>query len=287
MSTIFHGIDFANKKANHGKCWLSDDGASLTATFSPPSTGATRTAVDCPLGTTLAFTRLLAGEVAKNETTDVFKSRATERLMRDLVSDYQTNRDWQERPKTERKRFPRASYFNGGSHVQPAVGMVIVPEALAWLADGAGSEKEARLNAMRRARLGQGPIVEAHPRLFLYSAIERLRRSRSTPVPFEELDAIAGYKGTDADAEARRLRVYDLLRANTSWLGRNSRSLRVADVSALISTDHAFDAWLSALTAWAHEHGETWSWEDTMQLDKATVEVEGHMLILRTESAGK
>ena len=219
----------------------------------------------------------------KNEQNDVFKSRATERLLREVVSDFRVNREWQRRSKSEREKFSRASFFNGGSHIQPAVGMVIVPELLAWLADRAGARTDERLTAMRQARLGEGPILEAHPRLFLYSAMERLRRDRGGPFSFEELDAVAGYKGNGADAEARRRQVFELLKANNSWLGRNRRGLHVTDLPALIATDHAFDAWLSALTAWAHEHRETWGWADTARLDEATVAVEGHILILRTE----
>jgi len=285
-ATVFHGIDFANKKANHGQCWLIDDGAHLSARFgAAPSETLQRTAVDCPFGTTVAFERLLRGEPATNETVDVFKSRATERLLRRVVTEYQVNRDWQARSVADREQFPRASFFNGSSHVQPSVGMVIVPELLGWLADHAGTDAAARLAAMRRARLGEGAIVEAHPRLFLYSALERLRRLRGTPFTVEELDAIAGYKGSDADAEARRARVFDLLRTDGRWLGFGDRALRVDDVAALVDTDHAFDAWLSALTAWAHEQGETWAWQTTNRLDRATVEVEGHILVLRINDA--
>jgi hypothetical protein len=285
MMTTFHGIDFANKKANHGECWIVDDGQRLTASFAPPPGGAVvRTAVDCPFGLTIAFSRLLQGRVARNEAVDVFKSRATERLLRTVVSEYQVNRDWQSRPKEDREAHPRASFFNGSAHVQPAVGMVIVPELIAWLADRVGDDTEARLLELRLARLGEGAVIEAHPRLFLYSAIERLRRQQGERLSAELLDAVAGYKGPDTDAQARRMRVFEVLTADTTWLGPNRRVLHVPDVAALVATDHAFDAWLSAFTAWAHDHGQTWTWKDTAVLENRTVEVEGHILVLRIEA---
>lgn len=282
LQQTFHGIDFANKKKNVGHCWLVDDGATLTASFIHRGDfEATRTAIDCPFGTTVAVERLLRGEIAKNRKPDVFKSRHTERLMREVISNYQVNLDWKNRSIDERKQFPRASFFNGGSHVQPTVGLVIVPECLAWLQDRVGDGREERREELRRARLGTGRVVESHPRLFLYSAIEKVRRVKGRPLSVASMDDIAGYKGVGSEARARRQRVYEILCLESAWMGEKARKLVVEDLSALIDTDHAFDAWLSALTAWAHENELTWTWRDSRRLTRAEVEIEGHILILK------
>ncbi len=45
--------------------------------------------------------------------------------------------------------------------------------------------------------------------------------------------------------------------------------------------DDLFDSFLAALTGWAHYHKLTWTWEDA-GLKRDIVEVEGHILVLRT-----
>lgn len=276
---VFHGIDFANNKAKQGECWLRDCEETLRAVFTKPDEKPSRTAVDCPFGTTVAFDRLLRGEGTNGAAGDTLKSRATERLLRCVVSKYKVNLDWKQRSAHDRELFPRDVFFNGGRHVRPTVGMVIVPEFLGWLTDHAGSDTGARREALRAARFGDGPIVESHPRLFLYSAIERIRALVS--LPSKDLDAIAGYKGRGAEPKARRRRVYEILCSNPSWQGEKARRIEVDSLAHLVEADHVFDAWLSALTAWAHASGETWSWRDTGKLDESVVAVEGHILVLK------
>ena len=66
---LFHGIDFANRDNNIGRCWLQDDGVSLQLHLQPPAEEAadTRTAVDCPFGTSRGFGRLLQGLLPPDE----------------------------------------------------------------------------------------------------------------------------------------------------------------------------------------------------------------------------
>ena len=182
------------------QCWLTDDGSALEATFAAPQSTPNRTAVDCPFGTTAGFEALLRGEMPTNDHDDGFKTRATDRLLRQHIAAYKTNQDWRQREGKERR--DRASYFNGGSHVQPTVGLQIVPAFLYWLGRELAPDapREVRLRHLQEARLANGPVVEAHPRLFLYSAIERIRLIRGAPLDAAVQGRIASYKerGTTA-----------------------------------------------------------------------------------------
>ncbi|MBI3200081.1 MAG: DUF429 domain-containing protein [Myxococcales bacterium] len=281
MTRVFHGIDFANVEAHHGQCWLVDDGTTLTARFNPQEP-VVRTAVDCPFGTSQGFEALLKGEITE-PSDDGFKTRATERLMRKHVAAFTTNAEWRAQDTKTRKALDRVSFFNGGAHVQPSVGLVIVPEFLDWLMGRLGGDSTTeRLKRVREARLGEGPVVEAHPRLLLYSIIERVRLGSRQTIPAQVMADIGGYKDRGAHGEQGRRQAYNLLASGTAhWQPTGqARQIAVPDLVTMLAVDHAFDAWLAALTAWAHHHHDTWTW-DQAGLPQANVEVEGHMLILK------
>jgi len=284
MTDVFLGIDFANIEAHHGQCWLTDDGAVLRAAFADPRQEPVMTAVDCPFGTSTGFAGLLRGELPGDNGDDGFKTRFTERLMRQHVAAFTINADWKAHDTKVRKALERVSFFNGGAHVQATLGLVIVPAMLDWLMRrlGGGSGAE-RLAGLATARRSEGPVLEAHPRLFLYSMMERIRHRGGAPIPVEDMAAIAGYKDKGADGEQGRKTAYDLIASKAAgWLPVGvTRQIDVPDLTTMLTVDHAFDAWLAALTAWAHHHRDTWTWQDA-GLPHEAVDVEGHMLILRT-----
>jgi hypothetical protein len=276
------GIDFANRETRTGRCFLRDDGAALTVSFEQPAAGQVRTTgVDCPFGTSAEFYWLLTGTVPEVPPDGSFESRATERWVRRVIGgEYRTRALWDA---TARRQYQRNSYFHPTTHVQPAVGLRIVPAFLYWLSqrhDLPGDLPEK----LRVARRGDGPVVEAHPRLFLYSMVERVHRARPGVVTTAVLAQVAGYKDKNGESpRGRRVAVYEFLRANPDWTGANRRRLEPAAPEAtLFDTDHAFDAWLSALTAWATDRGETIRWRDAREpgMDENRVGIEGHILIL-------
>jgi hypothetical protein len=64
-------------------------------------------------------------------------------------------------------------------------------------------------------------------------------------------------------------------------MGQTPRELLpVTPPEEVIESDHTFDAWLAALTAWAHEKNETLGWIEA-GIDPAHVDAEGHILVLR------
>lgn len=278
----YAGIDFANREARTGRCFVLDDGAALTVSFQQAPTGRVRTTgVDCPFGTAAEFYWLLTGMVPAVPPDGSFESRATERWVRRVIgNEYRTRALWDA---AARRQYKRNSYFHPTTHVQPAVGLRIVPAFLYWLTQrhelpGDPPEK------LKLARRGDGPVVEAHPRLFLYSMVERVHRARPGVVTAAVLDQVAGYKDKDGESHRnQRVVVYEFLRANPEWTGASRRRLEpAAPEAALFDTDHAFDAWLSALTAWATDRGETVRWQDAREpgMDANRVEIEGHILIL-------
>ncbi len=281
QTKLYEGIDFALKKENVGHCYLRDDGQCLELIENGSSLGpVTRAAVDCPLGTTTGFQKLLVGELP-DESKDGFQLRQTETWLRKLQTDYNTNQHWRLRSPEDRQRYPHASYFNGAQHVQPTLGLRMVPACLYWLAQRLSplSSTNERKQLLESARRGEGPIVEAHPRPFLYSAVERIFREDPSSLPLERLNHVANYKKF---RESRR-EVYTLLRDHQAWMGNARRNLLPNQLPQLLeSSDHAFDAWLCALTAWAHNHGETISWSDVPTLARGDIEIEGHILVLST-----
>lgn len=288
----YRGFDYANIREHRGICVVSDDGTTLRAHFGnaiPNDAPISKEAVDCPFGTTRGFEAGLRGECCDDSYGDGYKTRATEQWLRQHVRGFAINSDWRRRTKDQKKRFPRASFYNSASHVQPSLGLVIVPEFLHWLANEVSTSKSAehRLKRLAEARCGEGPIVEAHPRVFMYSALERIRRSE--PVPLKVLDAASGYKDrkpAKATGKANRQYVFDFLADHiANWTGESSRlSLAIeGGVDTLVDVDHAFDAWLSALTAWADACGEVRDWKSIENLTRDVIEVEGHIHILKVD----
>jgi hypothetical protein len=284
----YRGLDFANRLANRGECLLRDDGETLTAHLGhdqPSTFQVIKTAVDCPFGTTVGFEMALRGEPILDVEDDGFKARVTEHFLRTRAAGFRTTQDWRAREGDDRRDYPRDCYFHPTRHIQPAVGMVIVPQLLHWLANelapGRGSEE--RLTQLRMARRGDACIIEAHPRMYLYSAVERIRLCLGVAIPFADLDAVAGYGDAGARGEQFRLTVYQFLQSNTQWMGQNQHRVLAVEGGKrrLVEVDHAFDAWLSALTAWSHDLQETLKWNDVPELRAEIVDVEGHILALR------
>ena len=166
MNTVaYEGVDLANGFANLGKCFILDDGASLTITLDEDRFPVARTAIDCPFGTTEGFWSLLQGEWPSEEPVDGFKSRRTERWLSDHVEQYEIVRRWRCRSPQERERHPREPFFNCGGHVQPTLRMSIVPECLWYIARRFNKNLpvEARRKNLIEARRGEGQWIEAHP----------------------------------------------------------------------------------------------------------------------------
>lgn len=75
-----------------------------------------------------------------------------------------------------------------------------------------------------------------------------------------------------------------LLGENIEWMGDHVRDLGpVLDhPEPILASDHAFDSFLAALTAWAHGVGVALWAHDAAGLADETVAIEGHFLILET-----
>jgi hypothetical protein len=275
---LYEGLDFANRCEREGHAFLVDDGKSLTVSFGPPPEDPVDgIGVDCPFGTSAAFMSLLSGVLPNEAVGGDFQSRSTEIWVRDeIAKKYQTCRLWDA---AARREFDR-NYFHPTTHVQPAVAMRIVPNCLAWLIRQVGSGVEPAAFLIR-ARRGEGRIVEAHPRLFLYSMIERIHGLEPSKVSSAVLNSVASYKDKGKVSQsARREEVYGFLRDHTTWGGKHTRVLEPELPNELLLSDHAFDAWLAALTAWAHRRGECITWNEA-NISKEAVDIEGHILILR------
>jgi len=217
---IYEGIDFANKEDNIGRCYLVDDGRTLR--LRPDASKiehVKRVAVDCPFGTSFGFQQLLSGNRPADAGGDGFKTRETERWLRTHVRNYAINQRWLGRSELEREEFPRASFFNGGSHVQPTLGLQIVPACVAWLMEQLlpDGDPTDRYRALCAARKGESSIVEAHPRPFLYSVIERLWHTQPGLLTLAMLDAVASYKDSRGKPPHTRQRaeIYRLLPASS------------------------------------------------------------------------
>lgn len=282
----YRGIDFSVDLNNWGECYLSVDLATktLTATVVPPTDMTADqirnlpTSVDCPFGTTEGFNALLRGEEPLAcEWDRGFKTRHTEQWLRSELQNYRTNMFW----RTLSDRVPK-QYVNTTGHVQSSVGLVIVPGFLNWFLHHQTHSQEDLV----AARLGRGQVVESHPRPFLYSIIERIYRSdpNSTEEPgkWEEiLREVATYKGKKAKLNmAQRTMVTSFLRKQSDrWLWDGFHLAEVPE--DILATDHAFDAFLAALTSFAHDHQQTIAWDEVDKLSEEIVKIEGHILVLR------
>lgn len=283
-SGIYEGLDFANHELREGRAFLVDDGTNLTVSFERPDVRSIkRIGVDCPFGTSAEFYSLLSGILPSTSEDRTFQSRSTERWVRRVIGkEYRSCKLWDA---SARREFDRDNYFHPTTHVQPAVAMRIVPNCLAWLIrqieDGISPT-----DFVLSARQADGLIVEAHPRMFLYSMIERIHRANAGVMTARVMNSIAGYKnkGKVSNRE-RREDVYHFLRNHTEWTGKNIRRLQPEHPNELLfASDHAFDAWLSALTAWAHHHQECIRWDEA-GISPEAVKIEGHILILRQVQA--
>jgi hypothetical protein len=284
MTRSFKGIDFANQADANVTCYLEVENGVLKAHPDDGHEPVERTGIDCPFGISLGFWRLLTG-AAPGPFHDHFKTRHTERWLRELLSgrEYQANRYWRDNV----HRAPQL-YFNQTGHVHPAAGFQIIPGFLDWFRREIGDECfDATMKASRR---GESGYVEVHPRAFLCSAIERMWRTMNWPVnrgPAEcetALRAVAQYKDArNGSHRAQRECVYGLLRQHTqAWLGEG---YQLAEAEKwLFATDHQFDAWLCALTAFAHAQGLTIAWPD-VSITEEEINVEGHISILKQEGS--
>lgn len=277
---IFEGIDFANGVANTGRCYATDDGDSITFSFQKPDGEISITAIDCPLGTTLGFSQLLRNELPDHESNDGYKSRRTESWLRHHVNNnFQSVTRWRGRTDPERARHQREPFFNGGSHVKPTLGMLIVPDCLHFVFNQMQHDNAEQNigEQIVNARKGEGKWIEAHPRIFLYSVTERLFCQEK--VQLDDLYAAAKYKCTD-DGEEHRAHLLGLL-ALTEWQGNNNNRIINFDPirDELVADNHQFDAVLCALTAWAHHHHECIKWDEA-GIPLNFVAEEGHILVL-------
>jgi len=276
---VFQGVDFACRAKNYGDGCIIEKNNELHVAFQ--QTDGQRPdlmAVDCPFGTSAEFLDLLKGILPEKKPKDKsYATRMTERVMREMVKDdYSTPCLWDD---TARKMYGRKHYFHTTTHIQPTVAMRIVPKCLHWLLEEYG--KISGLSGqdfLEQLRKGNGNIIEAHPRMFLYSAIERLYHLTPKIVTREVLYNVADYKER---AEKRRF-VYGLLQTNQEWMGDFPRKLLPEEPpKELLDSNHAFDAFLSALTAWAHSKNETITWQEA-GINGEFVIHEGHFLVLRS-----
>jgi hypothetical protein len=102
------------------------------------------------------------------------------------------------------------------------------------------------------------------------------------------LRAVARYKdGRNVSHIRERKEVYRFLRQYTqAWLGEEYQLAEAEAEETLFSTDHRFDAWLCALTAFAHFEHLTITWQNVEMategpITEDEVDVEGHILILK------
>jgi hypothetical protein len=279
----FEGIDWANESERLGRCYPIEQGSELRLERrQPEGIKCLRTAVDCPFGTNAGFARLLTGELPQM-TEDKFKSRATEILLRECVEDYRIVEQWQAKRKrkttvTLPEKYKGVAAFLPTGHVQSTVSMVIVPEVLHWLGHqisptGSAEDRQAQFSSARR---GEGQWIEAHPRMFLYSLLEKQHRANPEAVDLEMVYAAIKYK----DSAILRESLYAQVCSDKSWMGKYGRTINPEKLPEWLETDHQFEAFLACLTAWAHERGLCESWKEA-KLAKETVDIEGHILVLK------
>jgi hypothetical protein len=288
----FCGRDFACDKTKDVSCFLHDDGEKLHVKLvKPPTVVVKLTAVDCPFGTSAEFLMVLNGGLPETLGDPSLATRATERWLREHVGGYQSVKLWDKKAK---KAYPRVKYFVTTSHVQPSVGLRMVPKFLHWLLQQKDKlypdldPNRCPLLFFQKMRQGNGVIVEAHPRMFLYSAIEKQFLSDKESVTREVMYNTTSYKSDKRKGllgkDCRR-KVYKFLSSTTGWLGLYPRILPKDLPEEFFKTDHYFDAFLSALTAWAHYNSLTIPWNNTENMvTEKSVFHEGHILVLSTDS---
>ncbi len=221
------------------------------------------TAVDSPLGTCKDFLTVLKEEIPESLNDSKLKERKTEKYWRSRLSGFAT-----QLPNT-------TDYFHRSRHLKSSAGLEIVPECIYCLL------KSLQKNGLKKARLGtpDAIFIEAAPRVFLYSIIERVRcelKQEGNAVPDKVVEAVRDYK---EKSSIHRETVYRYVVEHVRfWTGMKKRSLELAfPEDELFRNDHLFDAWLAGLTAWAHAQGETSTYLDA-GLDPMTTEAEGHII---------
>ena len=288
----FCGRDFACDKTKDVVCYLHDDGKNLQVQLVKPFEGEIKlTAVDCPFGTSAEFLMVLNGRLPETRTDLSLATRATERWLREHVGGYKSVKLWDGKA---REKYPNVNYFVTTSHVQPAVGLRIVPKFLDELLqqkDKLYPDRDPKMCPslfFQEMRQGKGVFVEAHPRMFLYSAIEKQYLSDNESVTTEIMYNITAYKSDKRNGQVGedcRRKVYKFLSSTTGWLGLYPRILPNDPPEEFFETDHYFDAFLSALTAWAHYNSLTIPWNNTENMvTEKSVFHEGHILVLSTDS---
>lgn len=297
MTKYFLGLDFANVQHANAKCLLKDEAGEIT--LCPNSDVPTREreiarfALDAPFGLTKPMLELLQGTNYEGDA-DRLRLRETDRRVGALVKKMRIA----DRKQTKLGGHP---LFNSGSHIHPPMAFQTLPNALREVLrlERFSSPDSQTSSLLVESRLGLGRVVEAHPRLFLYSLLERLGGKYKTTTEEGRILASARDYGpavrrkTEAgeEFEARRKQrcpnrkqlVKEICESSSSWMGAAHREFS-GDFSRVAETDHVFDAFLCALTAFMHHAGETLLWSD-LKIDRSTVEIEGHMIILRAASS--
>jgi hypothetical protein len=283
MSPSYIGIDIADDVVNRSRVDLVDDGSVLEVSnihtaYGNPLAEGERGAVDSPFGYPRAFMevacRLRSVAVGPQD----LKRRMTESLLGHFFA---------ELPFVVEANEAVPHFFNRGRHVQSTVSLEIVPGAILEVIRLLGlsnSQQVAREREIVAARMGDGQLIEAHPRLFLYSALARVRAGLGIPLPVDLLTAAKRYKTPSqptaeeaAQAFANRQNLLGFLTQHVElWLGV-TRGLNAAGVCL---RDHDFDAFLCALTALAHHQGQTRRWDTFPEFSLDMVAAEGHIFIL-------
>jgi len=277
MTATFVGVDIADDPDNRSRVDLGVNGKYLTVEnsfrgYGPRLAPGQWAALDSPLGYPVAFLDLVNSLQTEGvEDSRQFKYRRTEILVGDKVAQLRLVQE-------ANLRVPH--FFNGGSHLKPTLGLQIVPGAIREvmrLSGVSGDRESVRRATLHSARLGESHVLEAHPRLFLYSALDRIRTGGGKPLPEDVLKAVKSYK---AGVESRQKVLGFLERNSAHWLGNFALRLGSAEICR---RDHDFDALLCALTAFTHAKAQTLTWgRFPGKLIGETVKIEGHMVILRT-----
>lgn len=297
MTRYFLGVDFANVEAANAKCCLRDEAGEITLCSALDTVerdaevdGA---ALDAPFGLTKPTVDLLQGRYFDGDPEEL-RLRETDRKVGAVISQMRI-------ADPQRTNLRGHRLFNRGSHIHPPMAFQTLPNAIREVLrlEGRDTQNPQVSSPLTRSRLGQGRVVEAHPRLFLYSLLGRLNgRYKTTEVETELLEAARDYgpakrRMGEANREFeerqqqrrynRERLIREICEGSSLWAG-SARLQFSGDFSSVAATDHSFDAFLCSLTALMHSKGETLLWSE-LRVDKSTVEVEGHMHILRTTLA--
>lgn len=291
----FLGIDWAEDRTNWRACSIEASSGLLRGEIlqcrDPEKLAVSDyelIAVDCPLGTTVLFEAILKGRIPARLRDFNPKYRRTEQRLSDVLNRFKTVAHWREdHSKSIRTRLGPGAYFNSGSHIKPTAALSMVPEVIRWCQERSlvfepTTPVGARLTSIR---MGTGRIVEAHPRLFLYSLLETLPRRhwRSLALLAQARDYKSSKTATDCERIDNRCLLYAKVQTAIRGLC-NVRFEKASRSEELFASGHNFDAWLAALTAWAHTSRLTWAAADLVDSGLEAPEVlakEGHILILQ------